>query len=89
MPDFLGSTDDGHGRWVAGFFANGGHPNDLGSTEMYYSIVPSLFSAIEVRAVPRLLESCPYRGIKRRRKRKLIRNRPVGIIWYKSCCHTS
>ena len=35
--NFLGTIDDGHGRWVEGFHANGGHPNNNGSTEMYYS----------------------------------------------------
>jgi len=44
--NYLGALDDGHGRIVEGFFADGGHPNDAGSTEMWLAIVPSLFDAI-------------------------------------------
>jgi hypothetical protein len=44
--NFLGAIDDGQGRWVDGFHVNSGHPNDAGSTEMFLSIVPSLFDAI-------------------------------------------
>eukprot|EP01047_Picozoa_sp_COSAG01_P032511 COSAG01_NODE_2353_length_7849_cov_4.770194_5_plen_607_part_00 len=45
--NFLGTIDDGQGRWVDGFHANSGHPNNNGSTEMYYAFVPSLFDAIQ------------------------------------------
>jgi len=44
--NFLGTIDNGQGQWAPGYHANSGHPNDAGSTEMYYSIVPSLFDAI-------------------------------------------
>ena len=44
--NFLGAIDDGFGRWTEGYHANGGHPNDLGSTEMYHTIVPTIFDAI-------------------------------------------
>jgi hypothetical protein len=50
--NFLGAIDDGKGRWVNGYHINSGHPNDLGSTEMYYSIVPSIFDAIKAGKPP-------------------------------------
>ena len=44
--NFLGAIDNGKGQWVDGFQVNSGHPNGLGSTEMYHAIVPSIFDAI-------------------------------------------
>jgi hypothetical protein len=50
--NFLGAIDDGLGHWVDGYHVNSGHPNDAGSTEMYYSIVPSIFDAIKAGKKP-------------------------------------
>lgn len=50
--NFLGTVDDGAGRWVQGFHANGGHPNNNGSTEMYYAFVPSLFECADRPPAP-------------------------------------
>ena len=44
----LGAIDDWQGHWVEGYFKDGGHPNDKGHEEMSYTIVPSLFDAIQM-----------------------------------------
>lgn len=43
----LGAIDDWQGHWVEGYYKDGGHPNDKGHEEMSYTIVPSLFDAIQ------------------------------------------
>jgi lysophospholipase L1-like esterase len=43
----MGTIDNGSGQWVTGYSSDGGHPNDAGYTEMMYSIVPSLFDALD------------------------------------------
>ena len=35
---FMGAIDDGQGGWANGYWRDGGHPNDLGQTEMYVSV---------------------------------------------------
>jgi lysophospholipase L1-like esterase len=45
--NLLTPLDDGTGKWVAGFWSDGAHPNDTGYAEFYYAFVPSLFAAIE------------------------------------------
>jgi lysophospholipase L1-like esterase len=50
--NFLGATDDGHGHWVKNSFINLGagdgiHPNGAGHYEMFLTIVPSVFAALE------------------------------------------
>lgn len=44
--NLLGAVDDGHGRWAAGYFDDGLHPNDLGHAELFHAWVPSLFDAL-------------------------------------------
>ena len=46
--NFMGGIDDGEGGWAIGHWNDGGHPNDLGQHEMYYTIVPSLFDALSI-----------------------------------------
>lgn len=41
--DFLGTTDDGQGRWPDGTWTDAGHPNSVGHDEMFHAIPPSLF----------------------------------------------
>ncbi|MGE4285455.1 MAG: GDSL-type esterase/lipase family protein [Phycisphaerae bacterium] len=51
--NFLGAIEDGHGRWVEGYFNDPGHPNTEGHREMFYSIVPTLFDALDAgKATP-------------------------------------
>ena len=45
--NFLGALDDGSGGWAAGYEADPGHPNTAGHKEMFYTIVPSVFEALE------------------------------------------
>src|SRR3546814_16977577 len=45
--NLLGAIDDLSGHWMDGFWADGFHPNDAGHAEMAYTIVPSLFDALE------------------------------------------
>src|SRR4030095_7082182 len=45
--NFLGSIDDGTGRYVVGFDFDDRHPNAAGHKEMFHAIVPSLFEALE------------------------------------------
>src|SRR5215472_11102533 len=45
--NFLGATDDGTGRYAAGFDFDDKHPNASGHREFSYSFVPSLFEALE------------------------------------------
>ena len=53
--NLLGSVDDGYGRWPSGY-QNGddvSHPNDAGHAEMSYTLVPSMFDAMEAgKALP-------------------------------------
>ena len=50
--NFLGTIDNGKGQWVPGFVASAGHPNNEGQTEMYHSIVPSIWDAIDAGKKP-------------------------------------
>jgi lysophospholipase L1-like esterase len=45
--DFLGPLDDGHGNFVPGYTFDLDHPDDLGHQELFHSVVPSLFDALE------------------------------------------
>jgi hypothetical protein len=52
--NLLGAVDDGHGRWAAGYFDDGLHPNDLGHAELFHAWVPSLFDALRAnKPLPR------------------------------------
>ena len=44
--NLLGAVDDGQGRWAAGYFDDGFHPNDRGHAELAHAWVPSLFDAL-------------------------------------------
>ncbi len=43
----LGAVDNGSGNWATGYQDDVYHPNDEGHAEMFYTMVPSLFDAIE------------------------------------------
>lgn len=45
--NLLGAINDGEGKWADGFETDPWHPNTQGHREMYLSIVPSLFDAIQ------------------------------------------
>lgn len=44
--NFLGALEDGTGHWSSGYAFDALHPNAVGYQELYYAIVPSLFSAV-------------------------------------------
>ena len=44
--NLLGAIDDGAGRWAFGYQNDAAHPNHAGHTEMFYTMVPSLFDAL-------------------------------------------
>lgn len=56
--NLLGAIDDGTGKWPVSPInhqADALHPNDAGHTEMFYTIVPSLFDALkEDKAISQL-----------------------------------
>lgn len=45
--NFLGAVEDGCGRWAQGCMNDPGHPNTDGHREMFYSMVPTLFDALD------------------------------------------
>ena len=62
--NMLGSIDDGSGRWVEGFYADGWHPNTWGHLEMMTAIVPSLFDALDQgKPLPEKVEGASYKII--------------------------
>lgn len=45
--NMLGAIDNGAGQWATGYQSDALHPNDAGHTEFFYSMVPSLFDALD------------------------------------------
>lgn len=45
--NLLGAIDNGRGNWATGFQQDFGHPNQAGHREFFYSMVPSLFDALD------------------------------------------
>jgi hypothetical protein len=45
--NFMGAIDNLAGKWAPGFENDAFHPNNAGHSEMYYSIVPTLFEALK------------------------------------------
>ncbi len=45
--NLLGGLDDGTGKWVNGYWDDDWHPNTIGHTELMYTLVPSLFDALD------------------------------------------
>jgi hypothetical protein len=45
--NLLGALDNGAGQWATGYTADPSHPNYAGHQEFMYSIVPSLFDALD------------------------------------------
>lgn len=79
--NLLGAIDDLSGHWVDGFWADGAHPNDAGHTEMSYTIVPSLFDALESnKPIPKSIKGSYIRLSKTRSKSKSIVFSPEHIV---------
>lgn len=45
--NLLGAVDDGTGKWTSNFWSDDLHPNDAGHREFSYSMIPSLFDALD------------------------------------------
>ncbi|MFZ4456089.1 MAG: Ig-like domain-containing protein [Bacteroidales bacterium] len=45
--NFLGALDNGYGKIAAGYNFDNAHPNDAGHAELFYTLVPSLFDALQ------------------------------------------
>ncbi|NVK74475.1 MAG: T9SS type A sorting domain-containing protein [Oceanospirillaceae bacterium] len=51
--NLLGANDNGQGKWADGYTMDSAHPNTAGHLEMSYSLVPSLFDALnQGKAIP-------------------------------------
>ncbi|QEC52790.1 lysophospholipase L1-like esterase [Anseongella ginsenosidimutans] len=79
--NLLGAIDDLSGHWVDGFWDDGFHPNDAGHAEMSYTIVPSLFEALESgKPMPKKVEGSYIRLTKRRSEGKYLTFKPEHIV---------
>ncbi|MGO4773144.1 GDSL-type esterase/lipase family protein [Flavobacterium sp. W22_SRS_FK3] len=58
--NLLGAIDNGAGRWATGYKSDDLHPNDVGHTEFFYAMVPSLFDALEQgKSLPKIVAGTP------------------------------
>ncbi|WP_088323114.1 GDSL-type esterase/lipase family protein [Polaribacter tangerinus] len=56
--NLLGSNDNGNGNWVNNYWKDSYHPNNFGHLEFFYSIVPSLFDALEKKKpMPKFIDN--------------------------------
>ncbi|WP_285055200.1 GDSL-type esterase/lipase family protein [Pedobacter ginsengisoli] len=79
--NLLGAIDDLSGHWVNGFWDDGFHPNDAGHTEMSYTIVPSLFDALESRKpMPKRIKGSYIKSAKNRSESKSLLFTPENIV---------
>lgn len=79
--NLLGAIDDLSGHWVDGYWDDGAHPNDAGHTEMSYTIVPSLFDALESKKpIPKMVKGSYLTFSKNRSKNKSIVFTPEHIV---------
>jgi lysophospholipase L1-like esterase len=79
--NLLGAVDDLSGHWMNGFWADAGHPNDAGHAEMSYTIVPSLFDALESKKpMPKSVKGSYIKSSKNRSKSKSIAFTPEHIV---------
>ncbi len=46
--NLLGAIDDTTGKWVTSYNDDASHPNNLGHSELFYAIAPSLFDALNL-----------------------------------------
>lgn len=68
--NLLGAVDDGAGRWTPKYWSDAFHPNDAGHLEMAYTIVPSLFDALDAgKPEPKMIEGSYFTwGVKEGKK---------------------
>lgn len=79
--NLLGAIDDLSGHWVNGFWDDGLHPNDAGHAEMAYTIVPSLFDALEnKKPMPKTVKGSYIKSAKNRSESKSLTFAPEHIV---------
>lgn len=79
--NLLGAIDDLAGHWMDGYWADGAHPNDSGHLEMAYTIVPSLFDALEAgKPLPTRVEGSYLTFRNRGKKTKALIFTPENIV---------
>ncbi len=79
--NLLGAVDDLSGKWVNGFWADWAHPNDAGHAEMSYTIVPSLFEALERnKPLPKMVKGSSLKLSKTRSPSKAMSFTPEHIV---------
>src|SRR3546814_7128180 len=79
--NLLGAVDDLSGHWMDGFWSDAAHPNDAGHEEMSYTIVPSLFDALESKkSMPEKVKGSSIKFSKNRSQGKFIAFTPENIV---------
>ncbi|SJN20916.1 Gll3344 protein [Sphingobacterium sp. JB170] len=79
--NLLGAIDDLSGHWMDGYWADGAHPNDAGHLEMAYTIVPSLFDALEKnKPLPERVKGSHLVFKNKNKKTKSLRFTPEHIV---------
>lgn len=79
--NLLGAIDDLSGHWTDGFWADGFHPNDAGHAEMAYTIVPSLFDALESgKPAPKMVAGSYFRLSKKKSRESCLAFTPEHIV---------
>ena len=79
--NLLGAVDDLSGKWVDGYWDDTLHPNDAGHTEMSYTIVPSLFDALDAqKPMPKKVGGSSVTFVKTTTDIKSISFTPENIV---------
>ncbi|TCK83158.1 GDSL-type esterase/lipase family protein [Albibacterium bauzanense] len=79
--NLLGAVDDLSGHWMDGFWSDAAHPNDEGHEEMSYTIVPSLFDALESKKpMPEKVKGSSIKFSKNKSQGKYIAFTPENIV---------
>ncbi len=78
--NLLGAIDDGTGKWASGYIADAFHPNTAGHREFFYSIVPSLFDALDAGKPTPVLNNTEFTTINSANDAALITYVPDGTV---------
>lgn len=79
--NLLGAVDDLAGRWVDGYWDDALHPNDAGHEELSYTIVPSLFDALDAeKPVPKKVNGSSVTFTKASSNKNSISFTPENIV---------
>jgi lysophospholipase L1-like esterase len=79
--NLLGGVDDLTGKWTDGYWDDTLHPNDAGHTELAYTIVPSLFDALDAqKPIPQKVIGSSVTFVKTLQQSKSINFTPESNI---------